>query len=127
MLTPTQPATPACIRSFVSLLQELLEGVLSDPVIQASAPGYAALATTQRVPTSPLVAKLRFLALKNLAALLARTDCTAERALELYCLALAMEDDNVVLWQQMGTLVGQIFSEMRSCAGQQSSGCCIWS
>ena len=55
--------------------------------------------------TTPLVVKLRFLSLKNLAGLLAKKDDTAPKGLQLYCQALWMEDDSAILWQQMGTLV----------------------
>ena len=87
----------------MSDVQELLEEVISDPVIEASAPGPSGQAPTAH--TTPLIIRLRFLSLKNLAGLLARSDDTAFTALQLYCHALCMEDDRALLWQQMGTLV----------------------
>lgn len=85
-------------------MQELLEACLKDPLIQAAA-STAYSTPEQALPSSPLIAKLRFLVLKNLAALLGQRDDTAMRGLQLYCQALCLEDDSVVLWQQMGTLV----------------------
>lgn len=48
---------------------------------------------------------MRFLTLKNLAALLAGSDVTAPRALRLYAAALQLDAGDVVLWHRMGTLV----------------------
>lgn len=87
-------------------LQELLEALLQHPLIEAAG---SSEATASDIPVSPLLVKLRFLVLKNLAALLSKHDATdelsAQRALQLYCQALALEDDSLILWQQMGTLV----------------------
>lgn len=85
----------------------MLKALLQDHFLDAAGNPSAA-----DFPVSPLLSKLRFLVLKNLAALLSREgaagDESAQRGLELYCQALAMEDDSVMLWQQMGTLVSDL-------------------
>lgn len=86
----------------LGVVQALIEGLISEPAIAAAAP-----ATVQDGGAASITApirKLRFLALKFLAELSEDGDDPAE-ALRLYCLALQMEDDRALLWQQMGTLV----------------------
>ena len=87
------------------MLQKLLEAVVSDPVVEASSQAAPGKAAATAASTTPLILRLRFLSLKNLAGLLAKDDDTAFRALRLYCHALHMENDRALLWQQMGTLV----------------------
>lgn len=76
-------------------MQAAFEVLLQEPL----------LATPRKVGRPTLPAQVRFLALKNLAALLAADDATAPRALELYAEALRLDAGDVVLWHRMGVLV----------------------
>ncbi len=51
------------------------------------------------------MSQIRYLATKNLAGLLAPADASAHEALDLYCSAAEMDQDDVVLWNRLGTLV----------------------
>ena len=75
--------------------QAAFEALLQEPLLAVpSKPGR---------PTLPM--QVRFLALKNLAALLAAVDATAPRALKLYAEALRLDAGDTVLWHRMGVLV----------------------
>lgn len=52
-----------------------------------------------------LISQVRFLVLKNLAAVLAEDDSTAADALKLYGEAAQLDNGDIVLWNRMGTLV----------------------
>lgn len=78
--------------------QAALEGLLQEPSLSAEA-------TTVSSGGSASALQLRFLVLKNLAALLAEDDSSAAEALRLYGEAAALEQDDVILWNRMGTLV----------------------
>lgn len=75
--------------------QAAFEALLQEPL----------LAMPSKVGRPTLPAQVRFLALKNLAALLAADDATAPRALELYAEALRLDAGDTVLWHRMGVLV----------------------
>ncbi|KAK9841857.1 hypothetical protein WJX81_007591 [Elliptochloris bilobata] len=66
------------------------------------------LATPAKGGWPALPAQVRFLALKNLAALLAVDDATAPRALRLYAEALRLDAGDVVLWHRLGTLAAEM-------------------
>lgn len=73
-----------------------------------------------------LSTQMRFLTLKNLAALLAGSDVTAPRALRLYAAALQLDAGDVVLWHRMGTLVRPTQPDggaLLTCLAPTSSGC----
>ena len=52
---------------------------------------------------------MRFLVLKNLAAVLAEEPGSAEKALGLYGDAAQLDGGDIVLWNRMGTLVRHLF------------------
>jgi hypothetical protein len=79
-----------------------LEGLLDDPILEVLAEGADG---QKRGRGTALGAQLRFLVLKNLAALLAARDEDAPHALELYAQALSLDQEDIVLWNRMGTLV----------------------
>jgi hypothetical protein len=77
------------------MMQVALEVLLGDPL----------LAVPRSGGRPALAAQVRFLVLKNLAALLAGRDATARRAVALYVEALQLDAGDVVLWHRTGTLV----------------------
>ena len=76
-------------------MQAAFEALLQEPLLAAPC----------KVGRPTLPAQVRFLALKNLAALLAPDDATAPRALQLYVEALRLDAGDVVLWHHTGVLV----------------------
>ena len=76
-------------------MQAVLEALLCEPLLQEDK-ATAATAVMQQV---------RFLVVRNLADVLAEQDDQADRALDLYGRALAMDGGDPALWNRMGTLV----------------------
>ena len=89
-----QACSPMQIGDVINV-QAAFEALLQEPL----------LAVPSKAGRPTLPALVRFLALKNLAALLAADDATAPRALELYAEALRLDAGDTVLWHRMGVLV----------------------
>lgn len=82
-------------------MQEILEGILDEPVLQVRS-----VDTTDTAAVASFAYQLRFAALKNLASIFAElSHPDRSRALALYHEALTMDQEDIVMWNRMGSLV----------------------
>jgi hypothetical protein len=92
---PKQVKVPDCCG--LVLCQAAFESLLAEPLL--------AVSERKRSTLMASASQLKYLVLKNLALLLAETDETAMRALQLYAQALLLDDGDPVVWNRMATLV----------------------
>ncbi len=89
-------------------LQVILKRLLQEPILQLDAKDQADRAVTASFPY-----QLRFVVIKNLAAILASAGHAGQcGALELFNEALAMEREDVVIWNRMGSLVSALLRQV---------------
>ena len=77
--------------------QDAFEALLVEPLLAESNEGAGLSMASAK--------QLKHVIFKNLAALLAESDESAMRALQLYGQALLLDDGDAVVWNRMGTLV----------------------